>query len=165
LEPREADNALILIPYLDGERTPDLPDATGRLLNLRTISTRAEVARAAVEGVLCGLLEGLDLLGKQGLRLDRRLILTGGAARSKAFRQTLADLTGKPIWVATIAEAAAAGAAVQAAAALYREPIAKIARRWAPDLELAAEPDLGFPREAVRDRYRTAVQDQFGKDR
>jgi xylulokinase len=165
LEPRQADNALILIPYLDGERTPDLPDATGRLLNLRTISTRAEVARAAVEGVICGLLEGLDLLGKQGLRLDQRLVLTGGAARSKAFRQTLADLTGKPIWVATIAEAAAAGAAVQAAAALYGEPTSKIARRWAPDFELAAEPNLEFPREAVRERYRTAVHEHFGKDR
>ena len=92
LEPRQANESLILIPYLDGERTPDLPDATGRLLNLRSNSTQAQVARAAVEGVLCGLLEGLDLLAKQGIRLDGRFILTGGAARSKAFRQTLADL-------------------------------------------------------------------------
>jgi xylulokinase len=164
LEPRPANDSLILIPYLDGERTPDLPDATGRLLNLRSNSTRAQVARAAVEGVLCGLLEGLDLLAKQGVRLDRRFILTGGAARSKAFRQTLADLTGEPIWIATIAEVAAAGAGVQAAAALFGEPLSKIAGRWAPDLELAAEPDLEFPREAVRDRYRTAVQNHFGKD-
>ncbi len=164
LEPRQANNSLILIPYLDGERTPDLPDATGRLLNLRSNSTRAEVARAAVEGVLCGLLEGLDLLARQGIRLDRRFILTGGAARSRSFRQTLADLTGKPIWVATIAEAAAAGAGVQAAAALFGEPISKIARSWAPDLELAAEPDLEFPRQAVRERYRMEVQKHFGKD-
>ena len=89
LEPRQANNSLILIPYLDGERTPDLPDATGRLLNLRSNSTRAEVARAAVEGVLCGLLEGLDLLAKQGIRLDRRFILTGGAARSKVFQTNI----------------------------------------------------------------------------
>jgi xylulokinase len=164
LEPRDANNSLVLIPYLDGERTPDLPDATGRLLNLRSISTRAEVARAAVEGVLCGLLEGLDLLDKEGLRLDGRLVLTGGAARSTGFRQTLADLTGKPVWIATIAEAAAAGAAVQAAAALFGEPVTKIARRWAPDLELAAEPNVEFPRQAVRDRYRRAVHDHFGKD-
>jgi xylulokinase len=165
LEPRQANNSLILIPYLDGERTPDLPDATGRLLNLRSNSTRAEMARAAVEGVLCGLLEGLDLLGKQGVRLDGRIILTGGAARSKAFRQTLADLTGKPIWIAAIAEAAAAGAGVQAAAVLYGEPNSNVALRWAPDLELAAEPNPEFPREAVRERYRTAVQDHFGKSR
>jgi xylulokinase len=165
LEPRGASNSLVLIPYLDGERTPDLPEATGRLLNLRSNSTRAEVARASVEGVLCGLLEGLDLLSRQGLRLDGRFILTGGAARSKAYRQTLADLTGKPIWIATITEAAAAGAGVQAAAALQGEPIAKIARRWAPDLELAAKPNLDFPRETIRERYRTAVQDQFGKER
>jgi xylulokinase len=164
LEPREANHSLILIPYFDGERTPDLPEATGRLLNLRSNSTRSEVARAAVEGVLCGLLEGLDLLAQQGVRLDRRFILTGGAARSKAYQQTLADLTGKPIWIATIAEAAAAGAGVQAAAALHGEPAAKIARGWAPDLELAAEPNLDFPREAIRERYRTAVDDHFGKD-
>jgi xylulokinase len=163
LEPREAHHSLVLIPYLDGERTPDLPEATGRLLNLRSNSTRAEVARAAVEGVLCGLLEGLDLLTRQGVRLDRRFILTGGAARSKAYQQTLADLTGKPIWIATIIEAAAAGAGVQAAAALHGEPAAKIAQGWAPDLELAAEPNLDFPRQAVRERYRTAVDDHFGK--
>ena len=164
LEPRHANNSLILIPYLDGERTPDLPDATGRLLNLRSNSTRAEVVSCSSRRCVCGLLEGLDLLAKQGVRLDRRFILTGGAARSKAFRQTLADLTGEPIWIATIAEAAAAGAGVQAAAALYGEPVSKIARGWAPDLELAAEPNLEFPRAAVRERYRTAVQDHFGKD-
>jgi xylulokinase len=89
------------------QSSTDLPEATGRLLNLRSNSTRAEMARAAVEGVLCGLLEGLDLLAKQEVRLDRRFILTGGAARSKSFRQTLADLTGKPIWIATIAARAA----------------------------------------------------------
>ncbi len=164
LEPRETNHSLILIPYFDGERTPDLPEATGRLLNLRSNSTRAEVARAAVEGVLCGLLDGLDLLAQQGVRLDRRFILTGGAARSKAYQQTLADLTGKPIWISAIAEAAAAGAGVQAAAALHGEPAAKIARGWAPDLELAAEPNLDFPREAIRERYRSAVDDHFGKD-
>jgi xylulokinase len=164
LEPRHTEDSPILIPYLDGERTPDLPGATGRLLNLRSSSTRAGVARAAVEGVLCGLLEGLDLLAKQGVRLDRRFILTGGAARSKAFRQTLADLTGKPIWIASIAEAAAAGAGVQAAAALSGEPVSKTAKRWASDLELAAEPDPEFPREAVRKGYRTAVQNHFRQD-
>jgi xylulokinase len=164
LEPQEANHTLILIPYLDGERTPDLPEATGRLLNLRSNSTRAEVARAAVEGVLCGLLEGLDLLAQQGVRLDGRLILTGGAARSKAYQQTLADLTGKPIWIAAITEAAAAGAGVQAAAALHGVSTAKIAWGWAPDLELAAEPNLDFPREAIRERYRAALHDHFGKD-
>jgi xylulokinase len=162
LEPRSASDALILIPYLDGERTPDLPDATGRLLNLRSNSTRARVARAAVEGVLCGLLEGLDLLAKQSVRLNGRFVLTGGAARSRAFRQTLADLTGEPIWICSIPEAAAAGAAVQAAAALYGEPVSKIARTWAPELRLGAEPNLDFPRETVREHYRSAVQIHFG---
>lgn len=163
LEPRGAEQAPVLIPYLDGERTPDLPDATGRLLYLRSNSTRAEIARAAVEGVLCGLLEGLDLLAKQGIRLDGRLILTGGAARSRAFRQILSDLTGKAVWIAQITEAAAAGAAVQAAAALSNEAISKIARRWAPELKISEEPEATFPREAVRASYRIALESQFGR--
>ena len=163
LEPRQASDSVVLLPYLDGERTPDLPDATGRLLNLRSNTTRSEVARAAVEGVLCGLLEGLDRLAEEGVHPDRRLILVGGAARSKAFRQTLADLTGKPVWTASLEEVAAAGAGVQAAAALLGESAAQIARRWAPPLELAAEPNPEFPRQEVRERYRRALQDHFAQ--
>lgn len=161
-EPRPANSSLVLIPYLDGERTPDLPGATGRLLNLRSNATRAEVARAAVEGVLCGLLDGLDLLVSEGVQLDGRLILVGGASRSSAFRQTLADLTGKPVWIANVDEVAAAGAAVQAAAALSGESTAQIARRWASPLQQVAEPHPGFPREEVRALYQRAVQNQFG---
>jgi xylulokinase len=113
--------------------------------------------------VLCGLLEGLDLLAKQGIRLDRRLILTGGAARSRAFRQILSDLSGKAVWIAQITEAAAAGAAVQAAAALSNEAISKIARQWAPELKISEEPEATFPREAVRESYRIAIESQFGR--
>ncbi|HEY0792446.1 MAG TPA: FGGY family carbohydrate kinase [Chthoniobacterales bacterium] len=164
LEPRRSNHALILIPYLDGERTPDLPNATGRLLNVRTSSTRGEVARAAVEGVLCGLLAGLDWLAHQGVQVDRRLILTGGAARSVAFRQTLADLTGSPVWISPLAETAAAGAAVQAAAALEGEQVAKVAKRWAPELRLGAQPDPAFPRGLVRTQYQAAVLTHFGTD-
>ena len=77
---------LTLLPYLDGERTPDLPDATGTLGGLtRANATPANVARAAVEGMLCGLADGLDALRDNGVPVQR-VLLIGGAARSTAVQ-------------------------------------------------------------------------------
>ncbi|MCW2613377.1 MAG: xylulose kinase, partial [Frankiales bacterium] len=71
---------LVLLPYLDGERTPDLPDATGTLRGLtRSSMTPANLARAAVEGMLCGLADAVDALVRQGVQ-PRRVLLIGGAA-------------------------------------------------------------------------------------
>jgi xylulokinase len=158
---------LVLIPYLDGERTPNLPDGTGTLLGLRSDVSRAALARAAVEGVLCGLLEGGDILARHGVPRDGRLILTGGAARSRAYRQALADLTGRAVWICPMVETAAAGAAVQAAAALLNAKTDEIASAWAPALEVGAEPDLAAAAEAqaARAAYRDAVARAPRKDR
>jgi xylulokinase len=150
---------LVLVPYLDGERSPNLPDATGSLLGLRTATTRACFARAAVEGVLCSLLEGGEILARHGVARNGRLILTGGAARSRGYRQVLADLTGRTVWISPTIETAAAGAAVQAAAALTRTPAAEIAAAWAPALEIGAEPDPAAvdASNAMRQAYREAA--------
>src|ERR1700736_2475148 len=86
--PAGADGAT-LVPYLDGERTPNLPTATGQLVGLRNTATPATLARASVEGVLCGLLEGGDCLKRHGVSDRGRLILTGGASRSRAYRQEI----------------------------------------------------------------------------
>ena len=68
-----------MLPYLDGERTPDLPTATGSLTGLtRRNATPAHLARAAVEGMLCGLADGVDALLSQGVRLRRVLLIGGG---------------------------------------------------------------------------------------
>ena len=104
----------MLVPHLDGERTPNRPDATGMLTGLRTDVTPAQLARAAVEGVVCNLLEGADALG--GRATEGRVFLVGGAARSAAYRRVVADLTGRPVLVPADDELVAAGAAVQAAA-------------------------------------------------
>lgn len=151
---------LVLVPYLDGERTPDLPQATGSIFGLRTDATPALLARAAVEGVLCGLLEGGDRLAREGVTSEGRLILTGGAARSRSYRQVLADLTGRMVWTSPISEAAAGGAAVQAAAALTGRSAAAIAAEWAAPLVLVAEPDPVQSSRArdVRDAYRMAIR-------
>ena len=96
--PRRAPGGLVLLPYFDGERTPDRPDATGVLAGIRSDVTREQLARAAVEGVVCGLLDGLDALAAFA-PADGRLILLGGGAHSRAYRQVLADLSGRAVLV------------------------------------------------------------------
>lgn len=106
---------LVLLPYLDGERTPNLPDATGLLAGLtRAAMTPANVARAAVEGMLCGLADGLDAIRAEGLDV-RRVLLIGGAARSAAVQEVAPYVLGAPVSVPAPAEYVALGAARQAA--------------------------------------------------
>jgi xylulokinase len=150
---------LRLVPYLDGERSPNLPNATGLLTGLRTGMGQKLVARAAVEGVICNLLEGYGLLAVRGVKGDGRLILTGGASKSQAYRQIFADLSGRSVWISSVEETAAAGAAVQAVAALLDAPVAEIAARWAPQLTCVAEvnPDVWSAAESIRAAYRAAA--------
>ena len=111
-------DGLVLLPYLDGERTPDRPDATGTLTGLtRRSMTPAHLARAAVEGVLCGLADAVDALRRQGVH-PVRLLLIGGAARSAAVRAIAPALLGMPVVVPAAGEYVARGAARQAAWAL-----------------------------------------------
>jgi xylulokinase len=106
---------LVLVPYLEGERTPNLPRATGAVhgLTLRT-STAAHLARAAVEGLLCGLADGVDALAALGVAVDR-VLLIGGAARSPAVQQIAPAVLGLPVLVPAAGEYVADGAARQAA--------------------------------------------------
>ncbi|MBB3663101.1 xylulokinase [Prauserella sediminis] len=111
-------DGLTLLPYLDGERTPNLPDATGSLVGLRRANmTPANVARAAVEGMLCGLAAGLDALREHGVTV-RRVLLTGGASRSAAVRAIAPGVFGVGVVVPPEMEHVAVGAARQAAWAL-----------------------------------------------
>jgi xylulokinase len=108
-------DGLVLVPYLEGERTPDRPDATGALHGLTLITTTpAHVARAAVEGLLCGLADGLDALVGQGA-VVRRVLLVGGGARSEAVRRLAPAVLGCPVLVPAPGEYVADGAARQAA--------------------------------------------------
>ncbi|MFI9593563.1 xylulokinase [Nonomuraea sp. NPDC052265] len=110
---------LTLVPYLEGERTPNRPTATGSILGLTlATSTPAHLARAAVEGMLCGLADALDALGTR----PERVLLIGGAARSEAVRRVAPTVFGVPIAVPPPGEYVADGAARQAAAALLTTP-------------------------------------------
>jgi xylulokinase len=120
---------LTLLPYLDGERTPDRPDATGVLAGLRSDVGREQLARAAVEGVACGLLDGLDALTATA-PTGGQLILVGGGGRSRAYRQVLADLSGRAVLVPDVEEQVAAGACVQAAAVAAGAEPADVADAW-----------------------------------
>jgi xylulokinase len=108
-------DGLVLIPYLEGERTPNRPNATGAIhgLTLRT-SDPAHLARAAVEGMLCALADGLDALVANGATANR-IVLVGGGARSEAVRRIAPALFGLPVLVPPPGEYVADGAARQAA--------------------------------------------------
>lgn len=121
---RDADGAggLVLVPYLKGERTPDRPDATGAVHGLQlATATPAHLARAAVEGLLCGLADGLDALVAQGARIDR-VLLVGGGARSEAVCRLAPAVLGRTVVVPPAGEYVADGAARQAAWVLSGKP-------------------------------------------
>ncbi|MBA3416073.1 MAG: xylulokinase [Chloroflexia bacterium] len=144
----------VLQAFLDGERVPERPAARGILAGLRSDSSREEVARAAFEGVLLGLHDGLLALECLGVRTDGRLLATGGGARSPAYRQFLADIFDRPVHYVDLGDAAALGAAAQAAAILRGVTVAEVAAAWAPATEVVAEPRPGQAIEEVRARYR-----------
>jgi xylulokinase len=115
LEAPAGADGLVLVPYLEGERTPNLPDATGALHGLTlTNATPANIARAAVEGMLCGLAVGLDALAEQGADVTG-VRLVGGAAVSPAVREIAPMVFGVPVTVPAPDEYVANGAARQAA--------------------------------------------------
>jgi xylulokinase len=143
---------LVLVPYLDGERTPNLPTASGALHGLtNSTATPQLVARAAFEGVMCGIADAVDALVRQQVAFSR-VILIGGAARSPALQQVAATVFGVPIAVPRSAEHVANGAARQAAWAI--EPTSGLPQ-WerASDAKIEADPAPG-----IRARYADACE-------
>lgn len=111
----------VFLPYLAGERTPNLPDATAHLGKMPSGFSREDMARALVEGLACSVREGLEKIVAQRGKEPSRIILIGGGAKSKAFREVLAQVLGIDIYVPEPAEFVALGAARQAAWALSGE--------------------------------------------
>jgi len=112
-------SGVTLLPFFDGERTPNLPLATGAISGLTTANgTAANIARAAIEGVLCSLAEAVPLLGGE----QRRMLLIGGGARSPAVCAISPGIFGTDVEVPAPGEYVALGAARQAAWALAGTP-------------------------------------------
>ena len=111
-------NGLSLLPYFEGERTPNRPDATGVFsgMNLNN-SNPADIARAMIEGMLCGLVDAVDALEKLGVSINR-VLLIGGAAKNPAISSIASSLFGREVLVPQPGEYVADGAARQAAWAL-----------------------------------------------
>lgn len=114
-------SGLVLVPYFEGERTPNLPGATAALTGMTLASTtRPNLARAAIEGLLCSLADGLDAVRGQGVEVHR-ILLIGGAAQNPAVRRIAAQVFDAPVVVPAAGEYVADGAARQAAWALGGE--------------------------------------------
>lgn len=108
-------DGLLLLPYLDGERTPNLPHGRGVLFGLtRANFSRGHQLRAAMEGVTLGMNYGLRRLGALGIK-PKEIRLTGGGAKSPVWRQIAADIFGVPVVKMVEDEGAALGGALQAA--------------------------------------------------
>lgn len=120
---------VVTVPYLDGERTPNKPDATGAIAGLRSDVSREQLARSAVEGVCCGLPDGVDALQKAGVTLDGQMYLIGSGAQSEATRTVMATLAKRSLVIPDAAETVATGACVQAAVVFEQSNHAEIAER------------------------------------
>ena len=157
--PADADG-LLLVPYLDGERTPNLPDATGTLVGLtRTTMTPAHLARAAVLGMLCGMADALDALRRNGVPMQR-VLLIGGAAKSPAVRALAPAVLGLPVDVPEDGEYVARGAARQAAWVLSGDPEPpRWGRRLVDSVEVPGSADWAGE---VRATYAAARERVYG---
>ena len=107
-------DGLVMLPFFNGERTPDLPHARGGLFGMDLGNlTRGNAYRAAMEGATYALRNGYDALQAAGLKFDA-IRLTGGGSQSAAWRQMVASVFGLPVNVPEQVEGAAFGAALQA---------------------------------------------------
>ncbi|MCG6499731.1 xylulokinase [Kitasatospora sp. A2-31] len=162
----------VVLPYLDGERTPDLPGASGLVHGLRHETTPGQLLQAAYDGAAHALLTALaDVLragGGDGAG-DEPLLLIGGGARGRAWQQTVLRLSGQAVRVPEARELVALGAAAQAAALLTGEPADAVARRWrtaeGPLLEPVARDDVALERIGDTLRRAGALQGAPAEDR
>ena len=139
-------DGLLFLPYLQGERTPNLPDACGVLHGMHASNTTpAHVARAVMEGVTLGMAYGLRRMESLGVCPDV-IRLTGGGSNSPVWRQLCANIFGYPVVTLRSSEGAALGAAIQALATIASdEEIAALASRLAPvDEATRVEPCRDF---------------------
>jgi xylulokinase len=134
--------SVTVLPYLDGERTPNLPHAAGTIAGLRHETEPGQILLAAYEGAVASLVEALELLGRVGSGLDPEapMVLIGGGARGRVWQEVVARLSGRAVQVPDAEELVALGAAAQAAALVTGEAPDAIARRWDTRRGQAIEP-------------------------
>jgi xylulokinase len=169
-------NGLLLLPYFEGERTPNVPDGTGVWfgVNKRTFEA-GHFARASMEGVTLGMNYGLRRLAELGVK-PAQIRATGGGAKSKLWRQIMADIFNVEVVTLKVGEGAAFGAALQALWCWRLDQGEKISIREITDqfVELnpaeTAEPDPGSARiyrelQALQDEMSRALRGVFTQHR
>jgi len=157
LTAKPGSDGLVLLPFLDGERTPNLPNVKGSMHGLtRNNLTTANFARACIEGMLCSLAEASDVITNfgQGTK-PNRVVLIGGAAASKAVQEIAATLFNVPVHIPPAAEYVADGAARQASWALSGS---KNPPNW--EIKGSVVKEVRY-QESVRNAYREAFQDIY----
>jgi xylulokinase len=157
-------DGLTFLPFLNGERTPDLPKAQGSLTGITASNfTSGNLIRAVLEGVSFGILDGLDLI-LQGKRADV-ILMIGGGARSRGWRQVIADATGASVRSPVEAESGCLGAAIQAMVAHgkavgHARTFVEVADRCAKvntEATLAPRAELRQAYDEARARYRECL--------
>jgi len=159
---------LTFIPFLHGERTPDLPEARGSLVGISANNfTPDNLIRSVIEGASFGVLEGLDLI-LEGRKAEIIYVI-GGGSRSKAWRQLLADATGARIEVPVEEEAGSLGGAIQAMqiASVHRgtpvsyEELAQKIVKVDSDRTMTPRQEARNKYEAAKDTYRRRLQEIY----
>ncbi len=123
---------VVVLPFFDGERTPNYPSAAGTIAGLRHTTAPNEILLAAYQGAALSLLEALDVIDRHssGISVDAPIVLVGGGAQGAAWRRVVGELSGRPIVAPSDTELVARGAAAQAASMLTARPPEQIANGW-----------------------------------
>jgi xylulokinase len=148
---------VVTLPYFDGERTPNLPNASAAVLGLRHDTDPRSILMATYEGAVVGLLEALETIDRcsSGIDPEARLVLIGGGAKSEVWLRVVQRLSGRAISIPESTEFVALGAAVQAAAAFGGEDPREISSRWHTSAGTLLEP---IPRDMETVSHHRAVR-------
>lgn len=147
------ENSAVMAAFFDGERTPNLPYATGMIAGLTSLTDRNKFARCIFDGVLLPLVKNYKFLKSLVKKSDGRIILTGGAAKGKAYRQILADLLQKDVYILDVEESSARGACIQAAAIAGKTTVTQLVEQWQPEVLQVVSPRKGLDLTDYFQRY------------
>ena len=133
---------VVSLPYFDGERTPNVPDASAAILGLRHDTDPRSILMATYEGAAVGILDALETIDRcsSGIDRDAPLVLIGGGSRSETWRRVIQRLSGRAISIPESTELVAIGAAVQAAAIFGGESPQEVSSRWQTTAGTLLEP-------------------------
>jgi len=146
-----------MLPYFEGERTPNLPNSTGAVHGLTADRATPDLMlRSAIDGVAAGLSYCIDALARVDVTAPL-ITLVGGGSRHVAWQQAIADATGLPVTVRAGSEHVARGAAVQAAAIVRGETVKHLAEAWRPEILAEIEPADGARDAFQLDRRRELI--------